>query len=851
MSSACSPTANALSAASMRATASCASVVPVERALQALLAEALDRADGVEHAVGEQHEHVAGLEVDRRALPVVDRVGAEHRGELADRAHLAVAHEQRQRMAGADELRRRRAGVAVAQQHRGDRAQRHLVAREQLVVERADRVERVVEQRRGGAQRVARQAGQRRRRRAAARHVADDRQPASVDRDRVVEVAADPVLVARRAIQRRRRPAGHARQAAGQQARLQRARDVRALGVQARVLDRRAGAARELLGERDVGLAEAPARFGADERQRPDDLAGGRHRDDDRAAQADAAQQLEMLGVLGRGGEHPGGHVVDDLGLAVAQDLGGTGGRVDRRRVALADAPGEGDLAGVDVRDGDGAQVAAAVGHAHRAPIGQLGHRQLGDLLQRALVVQRRRQQLARAREHALRELGALDLGDVLDDVDDELDRAVGVIDAGGLRHAPADLAGARVDAAHDERLGRAVARQQLAARQVLQRQGRSVLLRRVERVDELVDRRGQQFLRRRVAEHRGGRLVGVDERASGVLHGDRFGERREHHGELRLDRLELGEQPGVVERQRGAAGQHRGELEILARVGAPRVGGRQQRHLAEPATACAQRHDERGADLQRAQIGELLLVGGQATQEFLADAPGVKRLRGKAGVVGLQRGAPAEHGLGRRAAGSGGAYGQPAHLAAADGVDDADVGDARHDEVVECQHGVLQAARAVGDLGRGGQHGEALPVPGRARPVAGGQHGDRRDRGADGQPLEVAAGQEVVVPRTAQQHEEGGRDADGRHVAGISDQAADQRGEDDERHEDVRLTDRDVDRREQPDDRQADEQGDRSAAVPGRGHEAIIGLAASPMWIWLPGRGSALRGETGAPAGR
>ena len=301
-------------------------------------------------------------------------------------------------MAGADDLRRRGARVAVAQQHRRHRAQRHLLAREQLVVEHADGVERVVEQRRGGAQGVAREARQRRRGRAAARHVADDRQPAAVHRDRVVEVAANPVLVARRAIQRGRRPAGHARQAAGQQARLQRAGDVRALGIQARVLDRRPGPPRELLGERDVGIVEAPARFRADQRQRAEDLTAGGHGDDDPAAQADAAQQLEMLLVLRRRGEHLVGDVVADLRDPVAQDLGGAAGSVDRRRVALADAAGERDLLGIDVGDGDGAQEAVAVGHAHRAPVGELGHRELGDLLQRALVVQRRGQQLARAR---------------------------------------------------------------------------------------------------------------------------------------------------------------------------------------------------------------------------------------------------------------------------------------------------------------------------------------------------------------------------------------------------------------------------------------------------------------------
>ena len=66
-------------------------------------------------------------------------------------------------------------------------------------------------------------------------------------------------------------------------------------------------------------------------------------------------------------------------------------------------------------------------------------------------------------------------------------------------------------------------------------------------------------------AEHPRRGLVGVDERAPGVLDRDRLGERRERDRELGLDRLELGEQAGVVERERGAAGEH------LARTRGPR----------------------------------------------------------------------------------------------------------------------------------------------------------------------------------------------------------------------------------------------------------------------------------------
>ena len=205
-----------------------------------------------------------------RARPVLDAVGAEHRREAADRRTLAAAREQRQRMAGADDLGGRAAVVARAAAPRRPSTATSARARSSSSLSDADRVERVVEQLRGRAQRVAREAGERGRLGAAAGDVADEREPAAADGERVVEVAADPVLDAGRAVERRDPPAGDVRQAAGQQARLQRARDVRALGVQARVLDRGAGAPRELLGELDVGRAEAPRRLGADERQRAD-----------------------------------------------------------------------------------------------------------------------------------------------------------------------------------------------------------------------------------------------------------------------------------------------------------------------------------------------------------------------------------------------------------------------------------------------------------------------------------------------------------------------------------------------------------------------------------------------------
>ena len=280
-----------------------------------------------------------------------------------------------------------------------------------------------------------------------------------------------------------------------------------------------------------------------------------------------------MLVVLGGRREHLLGDLVDELRPPVAQDLRRAGGRVDARRIALADAPRERDLLRIDVRDGDRADEAVAVGHAHGAPVGELRNRELGDLLQRALVVQRRGQQLARRARAALRELGALDLGDVLDDVDDELELAVGAVDAGGLRHAPVDRAGALLTARTVSGLGSRSPASSCRPGRSSSRSGEPSSF--VESKASTICSTGvaEQLLRGAEAEHPRGRLVGVDQGAAGVLHGHRLGERRQRRGQLRLDRLELGEQAGVVERERGAAGEHLGELEVLVGVAAAASG--------------------------------------------------------------------------------------------------------------------------------------------------------------------------------------------------------------------------------------------------------------------------------------
>ena len=140
------------------------------------------------------------------------------------------------------------------------------------------------------------------------------------------------------------------------------------------------------------------------------------------------------------------GDVGDQLRVAVAQHLRRAALVARAARVALAVAAREGDLLGIAVGDRDLLDDAVAVGHAHAAPVGERGHGEVGDVLQRALVVQRGRERRAGAREQPLRLLRAPLLGDVLDHRHHQPRLAARVADAARLVHAPALLARRAVD---------------------------------------------------------------------------------------------------------------------------------------------------------------------------------------------------------------------------------------------------------------------------------------------------------------------------------------------------------------------------------------------------------------------
>ena len=159
--------------------------------------------------------------------------------------------------------------------------------------------------------------------------------------------------------------------------------------------------------------------------------------------------------VVGRDRAQPLVGRLDQLRLAGAHHVADPRGHVDPQRVALAQRPQQRQPGRVAVGHRDPLQEPVVARDLDRAPVGELGHQQLRDALERAPVVGRVREQLAGAGEQAVGELGPLDVGDVLDRGHRVQDLARRALDRPRLGPRPALLAGLEVDRPQRLRLGR------------------------------------------------------------------------------------------------------------------------------------------------------------------------------------------------------------------------------------------------------------------------------------------------------------------------------------------------------------------------------------------------------------
>ena len=240
-----------------------------------------------------------------------------------------------------------------------------------------------------------------------------------------------------------------------------------------------------------------------------------------------------MLLVLGRLDDQLVGDVRPQLRLAGGEHLvqPAVGARLGR--VAIGELLRQRDLRRVDVLDRHALRLERAVaGEVDAAPVGHAGDGQLGDRGQRRLVVERAGEQAARLGEEALRLLDLLELRDVLDHVDREPHRAVGLAHGLGLDARPARLVPAGLAELHEHRLG-LLAHQRLPAGQRRRLERLAVRGQQLPAAHDLGQRRAQQRLGGGEAEHPHGRVVGVHERAVGPLGGDRVGDALEDRAQV------------------------------------------------------------------------------------------------------------------------------------------------------------------------------------------------------------------------------------------------------------------------------------------------------------------------------
>ena len=237
-------------------------------------------ADGVEHAVGVEDDGVA---LAAGACPSWSSSASSKTPAIGPGAPSSRTAPSRMRSGSGwpaeSEASTRSPPVRAVQPDHRERASAMLGLLGQRAVDRGDRASSWTAGVLGdGPQRVAHEPGQRRRARALARDVADADGPARGGREGVVEVAADVVELARRAVERRGPQPGHRRQLRRAQALLQLPRDLGALLRQAGVEHGDRGAAAELLGQPAVLVGE---RARPAERQRPELAAAGAQRDDE------------------------------------------------------------------------------------------------------------------------------------------------------------------------------------------------------------------------------------------------------------------------------------------------------------------------------------------------------------------------------------------------------------------------------------------------------------------------------------------------------------------------------------------------------------------------------------------
>ena len=472
--------------------------------------------------------------------------------------------------------------------------------------------------------------------------------------------------------------------------------------------------------------------------------------------------------------------------------------------------------------DGDRADEAAVVRDRDAAPVGQIRDGELGDPLERLLVVERGSEDLARLGQQARAQLGTLHDRHVLDDVDDAREGTLGVRDRRDLVQQPALLAGRADDVAHELGWHVALAVHEGAHRQLVDRHALAVLVEDVVARHQVAGLRRVELRRIVDAEHGERRAVGVQRATVEAHDGDGIVERAERDPELALGVAQVAVEAGVVQCQRRTSGEHLEEVEIALAVAAAGDARDRQRERAEHAAAAAQRDDRGRAlvqTLQQLTVGGVVGVSEALCVESLQQLRLVaRRDRRRPGARGSRRQRPGAHTrLELGAIGVRDADGDPAQLTIDEDVEDTVVGHRGDEDVRQPGGRLADVQRAViNHLRHRAEDPETARDLQMALALRRGDHS--RDAAADDDDESDREGgvEQVVVPEPA---EHDATDGDRSHedgLAAVTERGRHEGAEDDRADHDRAVVVTEVVGRQRDDDQQPD----------ARGHQAQGGQA-------------------------
>ena len=309
---------------------------------------------------------------------------------------------------------------------------------------------------------------------------------------------------------------------------------VRLLGrlEEERVVDRKRSASRDLVRDLEIGGTEATPRLAGSERDRPEQAAARLERDDDVRERSERLVEGQMLLVHRGLLQLAGTRVFDEIRLTCPEHLRNGVGVVGLRRVPAPELAEQLLSLAAPVRDDDLPQRPVLVERIDDAVVRDARYQEPRQIRERRLVVERRGEQRARLGEEVEPRLGVALLGDVPEDVDHELDVALGRQDRRRADDRPAFVA-ARAQPVAKHRLVGGVGDERAPAREVVDREWPAVLAEDLEPREELRAREGEHFLRRLEATQPRGGVVRVDESSVLSLRGDPIADVPENRGEL------------------------------------------------------------------------------------------------------------------------------------------------------------------------------------------------------------------------------------------------------------------------------------------------------------------------------